>query len=327
MFRHNVLGTKTVDYVPNGHIGVILFFVISGFLITFLLMKERDNYGRISIKDFWLRRIFRIWPVYYLVLLISVFFFETIPSGTSIAYALAIMPNFSHAIGCGWGTSPQIWSVGVENQFYLLFPIIVMLVSRKRLLWFLFIIIMFFAITPHLIDYVNVRIWENAGLTKFNGMFFYESKFDCIGIGCVAGYLYAEGHKLLEILFNKCLFIICLLLCLLLWCANLEIPYFTDEFMAILFAVIILNICVNPNLSINIDNKITTFIGDVSYGIYMYHWIILIVAFKVLPINDSLQSTILLYFCVLCGTILTAWVSYISYEKYFLSIKKRYEHK
>ena len=137
LFRQNNFGSKAFNYMPSGHMGVILFFVISGFLITFLFIKERESYGRISIKDFWFRRIFRIWPVYYLVLLISAFFFETFPSGQTIAYALAIMPNFSHALECGWSTSPQIWSIGVENQFYLFFPIIVMLIPKKHLHWVL----------------------------------------------------------------------------------------------------------------------------------------------------------------------------------------------
>lgn len=327
LFRQNCFGSKTYDYLPNGHIGVILFFVISGFLITFLLMKEKETFGQISIKNFWLRRVFRIWPVYYLVLIISMFFYESVPPLKNIAYVLAIMPNFSHALKCGWSTSPQIWSVGVENQFYLLFPLIVMFISPKRLLNFLLMTIVVFAASPHIIDFVNLRLWENESLATFNGMFFYQSKFDCIGIGCVAGYLYAEKHKWLRFLYGKVSFIVCLLLCILFWCANIRIPYFTDEFMAVLFAVVILNMCTNPNLCINIDSKVTAFLGKVSYGIYMYHWIVLIIAFKVLPIYDNWYSILLLYIFVLGCTVLVAWLSYISYEKYFLNIKKRYECK
>ena len=330
LFRQNAFGTTAFKYMPSGHIGVILFFVISGFLITYLLLKEKEQYGKISLKDFWLRRIFRIWPVYYLVLLISAFFFETVPSGKTIAYALAIMPNFSHALECGWSTSPQIWSIGVENQFYLLFPIIVMLVPRKHLRWWLLLIIVGFAILPHAVDFLNVRLWNNADLASFNRKFFFGSKFDCLGIGCLAGCIYIEregavSRKWMNFLYNKWFFIVCLIAAVVFWGANLEFSYFTDEFMAVLFAVVILNMCTNSDLKINIENKVTKFLGKISYGIYMYHWIVLLVAFRLLPLSDNWYSTLLLYVFVLGGAVLVAWLSFISYERFFLNIKKRFE--
>ena len=61
-------------FFPNAHFSVTLFFVLSGFLITFLLVKEFQKYQTISFKDFYIRRILRIWPLYYLIILISYFF-------------------------------------------------------------------------------------------------------------------------------------------------------------------------------------------------------------------------------------------------------------
>ena len=325
LFRQNAFGESAFNWIPNGHIGVVLFFVISGFLITYLLLKENEQYGHISLKNFWLRRIFRIWPVYYLVLLISVFFFDSIPSFKTIAYALAIMPNFSHALGCGWATSPQIWSIGVENQFYILFPIVVVIVPKKQLHWLLMVIIVVFATFPHVFGFLNLRIWHNVWFQNFNGSFFYDSKFDCLGIGCLAGYLYAGNHKWLNLLYNKWLFMVSLICALVFWGTNLQIPYFTDELMAVLFAVVILNICTNPGLEINIENKATKFIGKISYGIYMYHWIILMVAFKMLSVSNNWCSIFILYIFVLGGTVFLAWWSFISYERFFLNIKKKFE--
>ena len=61
--------------LASGHIGVVLFFVLSGFLITYLLAKEKEKAGKIAFKKFYIRRIFRIWPLYYLILLLSFLFF------------------------------------------------------------------------------------------------------------------------------------------------------------------------------------------------------------------------------------------------------------
>lgn len=95
--------------------------------------------------------------------------------------------------------------------------------------------------------------------------------------------------------------------------------------MALLFAIVILNICTNPNLNINIENAVTKFLGKISYGIYMYHWIVLLIAFKLLPLSDNWYSTVILYLFVLGGAILVAWLSFILYERFFLNIKKRFE--
>ena len=75
LFRQNNWGSSLFNIVPSGHTAVMMFFVISGFLITFLLAKEKEKYGTISLKDFYLRRVLRIYPLYYLILLLSSLFF------------------------------------------------------------------------------------------------------------------------------------------------------------------------------------------------------------------------------------------------------------
>ena len=90
------------DYAPSGHIAVVLFFVLSGFLITFLLSKELDSTSTISFKKFYMRRILRIWPLYYLILLISILIIPAKQSIISYILCFTIFPNVAHAIGEGW---------------------------------------------------------------------------------------------------------------------------------------------------------------------------------------------------------------------------------
>ena len=321
LFRQNHLGSSWFEVVPSGHTAVMMFFVISGFLITFLLTREKERYGIISLKDFYLRRVLRIYPLYYLILLASSLFFLAPPSCKTIAFAVTILPNVSHSIGYEWTVSPQIWSIGVENLFYIFFPLIMLFVPNKRILLLLLIMTVGLAILPHAIDFVNVRTIQSGSLAHFNQKFFYCNKFDSLLIGCMAGFAFAENHKLLNVIYNKWLFFVCAILAVVMWGARIETKHFNDELMSLLFAVVILNVCTNTQLNITFENRITKFLGRISYGIYMYHWIILLLAFKFLPI----ENTTVLYIIVITATILVAWLSYETYEKFFLNLKQKFE--
>ena len=325
LFRQNNWGGSLFNMVPSGHTAVMMFFVISGFLITFLLAKEKEKYGTISLKDFYLRRVLRILPLYYLILLGSSLFFVATPKFSTIAYAITILPNISHAIGCGWSVSPQIWAIGVENLFYIFFPLIMLFVPNKRMLLLLLIMTVGLAILPHAIDFVNVRTIQNESLAHFNQKFFFCNKFDSLLIGCLAGFAFAENHKLLKIIYNKWLFWGCAIAAIVMWGGNIETKHFNDELMSLLFAIVILNVCTNTQLNITFENRVTKFLGKISYGLYVYHWIILLLVFKFLPTEGTSFYTIVLYVVVIMATILVAWLSYETYEKFFLNLKKRFE--
>lgn len=121
-----------IIHLPSGRMAVILFFVISGFLITYLLVKEQTNNESISFKKFYLRRILRIWPLYYTILLLSFLLFRVEYSGTTLALCFSIFPNIAHTLGVGWPSSPQIWSIGVEEQFYLFWPLLLTVIPEKK---------------------------------------------------------------------------------------------------------------------------------------------------------------------------------------------------
>src|SRR5665213_2193987 len=122
----------------GGHIGVILFFALSGFLITLLLLRERETYNTISLKKFYLRRIFRVWPLYYLIIFLSWFLTDYSPSQSTLLLCLTIFPNIANAFNIGWAASPHIWSIGVEEQFYLGWPHIIKHINKLLLFLILF---------------------------------------------------------------------------------------------------------------------------------------------------------------------------------------------
>lgn len=115
--------------IAHGEMGVAVFFVISGYLITTLLMKEREKSGRISLGNFYVRRALRIFPAAYLYLLaVTVLDWHRIPKGPLLAgwlYCMDFMRNPPWKL-------LHLWSLAVEEQFYLLWPAILILFWKKK---------------------------------------------------------------------------------------------------------------------------------------------------------------------------------------------------
>ena len=146
----NLLGYENYWLNPTiqliGPLGVILFFVLSGFLITYLLLIEEKQTKTISIKSFYMRRILRIWPLYYLIIVISflivsrISFFDLgewsslIFNNFSIKFVffLLFLPNIALMAFPPIPYASQTWSVGVEEQFYLIWPILIKNVANKK---------------------------------------------------------------------------------------------------------------------------------------------------------------------------------------------------
>ncbi|GAA0622922.1 acyltransferase [Kutzneria viridogrisea] len=111
--------------ILQGWLGVQVFFVLSGFLITTLLLRERDRTGRVSLRAFYIRRAFRILPVYFLILgltlagLLVAGQFLSQPPGTELPQYLLFFTEFGHG-----GAYGQAWSLGIEQKFYLLWPVL-----------------------------------------------------------------------------------------------------------------------------------------------------------------------------------------------------------
>jgi peptidoglycan/LPS O-acetylase OafA/YrhL len=126
----------------NGRLGVSVFFVLSGYLITTLLLRERDRDGRVSLSRFYLRRAFRILPLYYLVLVIYVAVYIVLGIGDgahalarSLPWFLTYMNDFRAGILHGSTPYQQSWSLGVEEKFYLFWPLLGFVLLQKLRGW------------------------------------------------------------------------------------------------------------------------------------------------------------------------------------------------
>jgi peptidoglycan/LPS O-acetylase OafA/YrhL len=336
-----------------GHLAVISFFVLSGYLITYLLMAERKKTGDISIKNFYIRRILRIWPLYFFTVLIGILLlpqldFFTLPGQKSlnlsehwgmIVLFLTILPNVAVKI---YNPSPvpflgPTWSIGVEEQFYLMWPVLVRF--SKNILVVLFgVIIGYNAIlfgAKAIFSYalltsegklsIFIQIWENFCIST-------------MAIGGIMAWIKFNNKKaLLNILYNPIVDAGTYILFIILVVLGVRFPIFHHEIYAFLFAVMILNLSSNPRSIVNFENKLFNYLGKISYGIYMFHILSIYVVFRLVHIwLEPLQSVIsnpdhvglaISALVVLGSTSLVVLISTLTYhylEEPLLSLKSKF---
>lgn len=326
----------------SGHLGVILFYVISGYLITYLMLIEKNKFNKINIRNFYFRRILRIWPIYFLIIFLLIFIFPTIISidyygkvdsvfdlnlSTILLY-LFLVPNLILFGFNGIGGGYHLGTIGTEEQFYLIWPLLFKFFDNLFIpLIFIFITI---TIAPHLSDYINFNFIEDKNAKQFfNHLtnFFTHFKINCMALGGLISYIYVKNKTIiLNLLYNKIIQISAFVLGFGLWMLGFHLTYFNDEFYAILFSIIILNLSTNPYSIFKLNNPVINFLGKISYGMYIYHWVIIYLVIDLLNYFEFniLYYNILLYSMTLSLTILISYLSYKYFESYFLKLKLKF---
>ncbi len=304
--------------------GVTIFFTLSGFLITFLLLKEKEE-TKLKIKEFYIRRILRIWPLYYLYFAISIItmlFYGLFVNGYSVPFYIFLAANVPFIIG---GTLPFLahyWSLGVEEQFYLFFPQIAKF-SNKRLFNIsvaIILILIFLKFIFWLLDRkYNLHILYLAiNVTRFHTML----------IGVVGAVLYYNKNKrFFSLSTHKVIQIISWTVVLLLALNKFHIASVIDgEIVSVITVFLIMGQITKRNNIINLENSFCDFIGKISYGIYVIHPILIFYFSKLLGHfnSDNWTNYLLVYMLITATTILTAYLSYEFYEKRFLKLKLKY---
>jgi peptidoglycan/LPS O-acetylase OafA/YrhL len=186
------LPTRLLGAVTTtGWIGVQLFFVLSGFLITGILIDTRRREG--YFRSFYTRRVLRIFPLYYafLVVALGIAPFFASPSWSSFARAREVwywtyMANWHSAIGPGIPGLTHFWSLAVEEQFYLVWPLLVYVLSTRSLTALCAILI---ASGP----FVRLGL-HAAGLPPSTGYEFTIARWDALAAGGLLAILMAEGR-------------------------------------------------------------------------------------------------------------------------------------
>ncbi len=297
--------------VPGGQAGVDLFFVLSGFLITGILLaaKNADNPqpNLTIIKNFMIRRVLRIFPIYYLLIfLLLAINYHGIRAHAW--YYLTYTTNILFFRQGAWGVMPHTWSLCVEEQFYLLWPWLI-LFTNKKYLSYLFVA----AITTGIISsYITSDIMNRPCQPVL--------VFDCIGCLALGGfYAYARTETIRCQRFEKVLFPI-FIVCLIINIHWIIFPgdgfwHKTTTQFRMVHGVIALQIIIaifnNRSKRLRrylLENSTLNFIGKISYGIYLYHYLLN-------PLPDLVRALLLLPICIL---------SYKFIEQPLLNLKNKF---
>lgn len=319
------------DSIPlfsyGGQLGVVLFFVISGYIITTLLLREKDTHGDVKMKAFYMRRIFRIWPLYYLVLFVSMFIFSYTPDTVTAILCFSVLANVSKALGMGWVANPPVWSIGVEEQFYLFWPWIFKFLKRKStILWLISLFIVGYSLLPHVLLFVLLRTGFNPGdlACSFVEDFFGGARYNCMAMGGLLALL--QKMYPMQWLRRKVVAYVLIFLPVFFIIIGTKLRYFNGEFWGVLFTLLLASATVNKFYLLN--NKILDYIGSISFGVYMYHWMIIVLIvpfFSSLLQHNIFLGNLALYGSVMASTLIVSAVSFHYFERYFLRIRDRYK--
>lgn len=324
-------------FLAQGDLGVSFFFVLSGFLITFLLYFEKESdRGYIKLTHFYARRILRIWPVYFMVILLSILLaqinFANLPfeigfNPESFPWFLGFITNFyiiSH--GSVSAALAVLWSISVEEQFYLVWPLIVSYIKKKYLPLLLVGIIIFATIFRYL-NFDNYKVVSYSTLSVVGDL----------AIGALFGFFafhkpYFNEQMALFFTKKKIIFLYSLLAsCIFIkmfpgiFIQENLIPLYTAIF-PVVFSFLFACIIIEQNYSNHSffkasKNRHITYLGKISYGLYAYHSIVIAIVFSTLRtynINSPLLITILSFM----GTIGIAHISYSFIEKKIINLKR-----
>ena len=321
-----------------GHKAVSFFFVLSGFLITYLLLAEIRKTGTVALKKFYFRRILRIWPLYYVVVLLALFVLPLITSfdhweglmhdsmGLVVLLHMIILPNLLRVTSIQVVGANQAWSVGVEEQFYLIWPVLVRWFHKKLPLFLvLFILIkigaqLFFAAGGQWFDGNTAKLSDQLA-TLLSHMQIEQMAVGGLG----AWWLFAKRENWLSVVYHPISYVLSIALFLSFFIVDYHFIGIT-ALEGFVFLILILNISTNPLMKIGLENKLMTYMGNISYGIYMIHTLVialLITALESWSLSDS-TFNVLLYVMAPLLTFGLAALSYRYFEQFFLRFKSRF---
>ena len=323
-----------------GKTGFSFAFVLSSYINTWVILEERQHAGRFKPWLYYIRRALRIWPLYFLVLLIG---FVLLPLGMELInepyeevgnpiYFILFVGNF-FLIEHGWTHSPIIsvlWSVSVEEQFYIFWPFL-LIVFRKSEKWLFAMMLVIFGITTYYYFGTDVNLW-------FHTLFLLGD----IALGALFAFISFNknwGYKTLESLSKKSILTIYLgfIISLLFYHTIFDNQFLAGwvnliiekMFYAVILSFFIFeqNFCKNSFFKFG-RLKTVTYLGVISYGLFCFHEIGLLVGNRILS-SINLEENVwaflglkpLIAFMVILPFSHLSW-NY--FEKPILSLKKRF---
>jgi peptidoglycan/LPS O-acetylase OafA/YrhL len=314
----------------NGHVGVLIFFVLSGFLITTGLLKQKIINGKLSLSDFYIKRFLRIFPLVYIFLAVIVLLniYKPVTNLKDLFYCFFFIKNFPLQ---NMPFTAHLWTLAVEIQFYAIFPLL-MALNVNRTLFISFLLIIIFPCISILSLYVPGFESDYLPLQwgiKFVNYFFWKGPLFIL-IGCTASaFIFKNGSSIEKISRNYFLSFFLLVLAIALCTQTLPIYYkYVSEYLSAILISAVIILCVQSKnfLSKLLSNKIMVKIGILSYSLFIWQQIIAAKYYFWIPGLRELNTLPSLAMTVIRFALLfpIAYLSYKYLEMPFLRLKERF---
>jgi peptidoglycan/LPS O-acetylase OafA/YrhL len=268
LFEHWLPHDHWINTLNNGLIGVLLFFSLSGYLITSILLDNRLNFDpKISIwkkiKTFYIRRALRIFPIYYLILIfLFLISFQDIRS--QFFYFLSYTQNFLFVSqNQNFGYLIHFWTLAVEEQFYLFWPLIIFFCPIKYLKFMIILLILF--------GFFFRNILEHNHLVIGPINFLMPSALDAFSLGGLLALL--TQQKLIDKFLSVMNCFVIVIVSFILYYFKIIDFYFLVSLYSTIF-IYVLSKGKGIVFDLIFKNKLIMFIGKISYGIYLIHYLI-----------------------------------------------------
>ena len=225
---------------------------------------------------------------------------------------MLFVPNL---FGIGIRYADCLWSVGAEEQFYLVWPWFVQKVKRERVPYFLVLIVVGFTFAPHIIDYLNSYFFKNNNILYFLSHKLPKTGFAAMATGALIAYFTKYEKEKLLIVFSRWFQYVLLIVLCTSWIMDIKVPFIEKEYFCILFALLIANAAVNKNVVFSLENKLFNFLGKISFGLYVFHLIGLDIAIFLL---HDLDSAYIFHYIFIVGVLIKIlFASYYYYYYYY----------
>jgi peptidoglycan/LPS O-acetylase OafA/YrhL len=316
------------NVMANLSFGVDFFFLISGFLITYLLLQEKNSTGKIHIGKFYVRRILRIWPLYFLVVGLAPWWvWYCGEKSPDYIYTVTFTNNF-HTIDVGDWQFPfgHFWSVCVEENFYLFWPLFIAIIPVRKLGYFFITVIL---------CSIGFRLYAWGFLDKWNlqGYLNTLSRMDVLAIGSLIAWIHFRKPIVVRISKLAQLVGFALVItgiCLLqnrTWdfTASFWVPLGWKYIITGLLFFVFCNNLFNPLTLFRYKKRnFLHYLGKISFGLYMFHNMLFPFIAKKLMYKWETNNFFVFWGVYLFLVILLSTISYELIEKRFLKLKHKF---
>ncbi len=322
---YSTFGSYVAKLIGNFPIGVDIFFFISGYLLTYLLIVEKDRFGKVNIPRFYLRRGLRIWPLYFFLIALAPFIVSWLGEKSPDYWPSLLFINNFHTISTETWQYPfaHFWSICIEEHFYIVWPVVIAFIPRKHL-------------TTAIIGFIGIswgyKIFTAiSGTTTWYNVYLHTlSRMDVILMGALLADIYLRKPFIFRLNWKISTLIMLFLVIFLsmdtisnyetIFARVLRLPVYIT-----LMGLVISDLLFNPERTFSHRFwKPFMYLGKASYGIYMYGNILVTIVVKKVMIGFGIYNIYFYYFLIVVLSLLIPVISYELLEKPFLKLKQRF---